>query len=272
VTITGVIANWTHDVGRKHESVWAVNLEICMYVRAFRGITANIYTAASYIHPPLQHIKPHDCEAFAFSCASSFRLAAKIISSLRLCKFACLSLLSALHDFAFGCSSCIGCGCWPSLEERLYRVIKSGCAGLAGVAAARAGVGAARGAGVGIWKDAGACSILVLPSFAANLWVMLTVSKPLPFSPLSIVAATFPPFRCKSHAMSRLLSCGSISATWSICAGLTRGAARFAAARVPGAAAVGLLRYHRTARKVTTINTSTWGTLMLCSAITSARS
>jgi hypothetical protein len=94
------------------------------------------------------------------------------------------------------------------------------------------------------------------------------VSKPLPLSPLSIVAATLPPFLCKSHAMSRLLSCGSISATWSICAGLTRAAARFAAARVPGAAAVGLLRYHRTARKVTTMNTSTWGTLMLCSAMT----
>jgi hypothetical protein len=156
-----------------------------MSVKAFRGITANVYTAASYIHPPLKRTEAHDCEAFAFSCASSFRLAARIISSLRLCRFACLSLLSALHDFAFGCSACVGSVRWPSLEERLYRVIKSGCAGLAGVAAARAGVGAARGAGVGIWKDAGACSMLVLPSRSKPLGDAYSIQTPSTQSPLN---------------------------------------------------------------------------------------
>jgi hypothetical protein len=31
---------------------------------------------------------------------------------------------------------------------------------------------------------------------------------------------------------------------------------------------VGFLKYHRTARNVTTMKTMTWGTLMLCSAMT----
>ena len=94
-----------------------------------------------------------------------------------------------------------------------------------------------------------------------------TVSKPLPLNALSVVAATFPPFLWRSHAMSLLLNCGSISATWSICAGFTRTAARFAAARVPGAASADLLRYHRETRKMTTTKIRTWGTLTLCSAM-----
>jgi hypothetical protein len=126
----------------------------------------------------------YDCVAFAFSCASSFLRAAKIISSLRLCRFACLSVLSALHDFAFGCSSCAGCSGRLSLEDRLYRVIKSGCVGLAGVAAARAGVGAVRGAGVGIWKDAGAYESISLSSLPANPSLTYSIQTPPTQAPL----------------------------------------------------------------------------------------
>jgi hypothetical protein len=116
------------------------------------------YSILTFLFPSAEHSRDYAApDAFAFSCSSSFLRAARIISSRRLCRFACLSLLSALHDFAFGRSSCVGCETWLSFEDKLYRVMRSGCAGLAGVGAARVGAGAVRGAGVGIWKDAGAC-------------------------------------------------------------------------------------------------------------------
>ena len=112
-------------------------------------VTQNLYAAAP--------------EAFAFSCASSFLRAARIISSLLRCRLACLSFLSALQAFFFGCSSCSVCGTWFSLEERLYLVIRSGCDGFTGAAAALTGAGEARGAG--IWKEGGACASISKPGF-----------------------------------------------------------------------------------------------------------
>jgi hypothetical protein len=38
----------------------------------------------------------------------------------------------------------------------------------------------------------------------------LTTSNPRPFSILSVVATTFPPFRCRSHMMLRRATCGNI--------------------------------------------------------------
>lgn len=49
----------------------------------------------------------------------------------------------------------------------------------------------------------------------------LTVSNPLPVKILSVVAATLPPFRCKSHISSLRVSCGNICARWSSCTGST---------------------------------------------------
>lgn len=97
-------------------------------------------------------------EAFARSFSSIFRLAARIISSLFLCKFDWRSLRSALQAF-LGFSS-VGSGVWLSFEVRLYRVIRSGCDGLAAAATGlvgTTGVGAA-----GSWNDVGAyCDTLV---------------------------------------------------------------------------------------------------------------
>ncbi len=47
-----------------------------------------------------------------------------------------------------------------------------------------------------------------------------TVSNPPLASTLSVVAATLPPFRCKSHIISRRPSCGNIFAICSTSAGL----------------------------------------------------
>ena len=94
----------------------------------------------------------------------------------------------------------------------------------------------------------------------------LTVSSARPLRTFSVVAATFPPLRDRSQAMARRSSCGNMCAIWSICAGLTRGAARLAAT---GRATllVGLLRYHRTANTVTTTKTSICGMLSVCSVM-----
>ena len=94
-----------------------------------------------------------------------------------------------------------------------------------------------------------------------------TLSRDLPLSTLSVVAAAFPPFLCRSHAMSLLLSCGNICAMVSIWAGLIR-TERLATGRVPFAE--GLLEYHRYTRKATTANTRTCGMFMLCSAMLKA--
>jgi hypothetical protein len=60
----------------------------------------------------------------------------------------------------------------------------------------------------------------------------LTVSKPLPLKILSVVATTFPPFRCKSHIILRLDTCGNICCIRSTSASLARTLFVVAAARV----------------------------------------
>lgn len=200
--------------------------------------------------------------AFPFSIASIFLLAAKIISSLLLCKFACRSFLSVLHAFAFNRSPSPSPAAWSSFPDKLYRVIRSGCEGFA--AAGLAGVVVVV-AGVGRLNDGGAKVKVSYHRHHMLCLIIHTISSPLPPSIRSVVAAALPPFRCKSHAMSRLLSCGNICATWSICAGFMRVVERWGVARVWGAE--GLLKYHRMARTVTMRNTMTCGTFMDCSAM-----
>src|SRR6266576_5827646 len=48
-----------------------------------------------------------------------------------------------------------------------------------------------------------------------------TTSKALPLNTLSVVAATFPPFLCRSHVISLRFNCGNICDNWSTCAGFT---------------------------------------------------
>jgi hypothetical protein len=199
-------------------------------------------------------------EAFARSFSSIFLLAAKIISSLFLCRFDWRSLRSALQAFVLGFSSGDS-GVWLSFDVRLYRVIRSGCDGLA--AAATGLVGTTGAGAAGCWNDAGACRMSVLRCLSAGK-EELTLSRDLPLSTLSVVAAAFPPFLCRSHAMSLLFSCGNIWAIVSICAGSMR-VERVALGRVPFAE--GLLEYQRYTRKATTANTMTCGMLMLCSAM-----
>lgn len=141
-------------------SRWRLN--VCLYCKkANPGITTACEMCLLIRHEPCifqrtQHTSLYTAapEAFAFSCASSFLRAARIISSLRRCRFACLSVLSVLQAFDFGCSSCAGCDASEIFADRLYLVIRSGCEGRAGVAAGRTGAGEARGPG--IWKDGGA--------------------------------------------------------------------------------------------------------------------
>lgn len=147
--------------------------------------------------------------AFAspFSCCSNFLLAARIISSLLLCRFACLSLRSALHDFAFGWSASESAELWLIFEVKLYRVIRSGCVGCCGAGVALVGVAVERGSGT--LNEGGAfatCQPLSNRDILSRRLFVLTLSKPLPLSARSVVAATFPPFLCKSQAISRLLS------------------------------------------------------------------
>lgn len=69
----------------------------------------------------------------AFCFSSIFRRAAKIISSLLLWKFACLSVLLELQPAL--CAASASAGSAPvdtTFDERLYRVIRSGCDGLFG--------------------------------------------------------------------------------------------------------------------------------------------
>lgn len=88
-----------------------------------------------------------------------------------------------------------------TLDLRLYRVMRSICSVLIcpGVVLAVLGV-----APVGMtgWKDGGGGSRLPLPSI------------------LSVVAFTLPPFRCRSHMISRRPIWGNIAATCSTSAGL----------------------------------------------------
>lgn len=93
----------------------------------------------------------------AFSAAiwaSIFFRAARIISSLRFCNALCLSARLELQPA--GLSPVEGAPSCPILPARLYRVIRSGSAGLAGVFCAGVG-GAAAGdrGGDGGWNVAG---------------------------------------------------------------------------------------------------------------------
>jgi len=115
------------------------------------------------------------------------------------------------------------------------------------------------GVGVGRLNDGGAyITISAIISLSQQPQSGLTLST-LPLSALSVVAATFPPFLLRSQAISRRLSCGNMLATWSICAGFMR--ARAVCVCV-GLMLEGLLKYQRTARKVTTRKTRTWGMLI----------
>lgn len=60
------------------------------------------------------------------------------------------------------------------------------------------------GTGSGGWKDCGG------------------TSKPRPLKILSVVATTFPPFRCRSHMMLRRETCGNICCILSTSASLAR--------------------------------------------------
>jgi len=104
-----------------------------------------------------------------------------------------------------------------------------------------------------------------LQSWCANKNGKLTVSNPRPLNTRSVVAATIPPFLCRSHAISLLFNCGNMLAIWSMCAGLIRTARFVPAGRVPAAA--GFARYHRMARTETMMKTMSCGMLSVCSAM-----
>jgi hypothetical protein len=101
----------------------------------------------TYIHPSLPPLHHASALPFPFSAISNFRRAAKTISSLLRCKFACRSFRSALHALGFACSA--GSSVCCNLAARLYRVMRSGCA-VFGAGDARGAVcivGSGRGVG-----------------------------------------------------------------------------------------------------------------------------
>lgn len=218
------------------------------------------------------HLHAVFCSAFAFS--SIFRLAARIISSLLRCRLACLSFLSWLQAFPLGCSSVAVVVACPTLEARLYRVIRSGWTGLAGcLVALRAGppVGVAVLEG-GSWKLGGgygqiserATPVSIHAAGFARDVRRRTCSNDLPPNTVSVTPCTFPPFLCRFQAIVRLSNCGNIWASWSIWAGL----GLLFAAEV-GVLALAGLNHQRRARTVTARKTRSCGMLRVCSAILS---
>lgn len=134
---------------------------------------ANHTTTTSSSIPPISAPPPHDSvpvpvpapAAASFSAAilaSIFLLAARIMSSLLLRSSACLSSLLALHPSFFPgspSSTPASSSDPPSLFCRLYRVMRSGCCGLAGCFACAwvlAGAVVEPGGGGG-WKVIGGC-------------------------------------------------------------------------------------------------------------------
>lgn len=177
------------------------------------------------------------------SFASIFRLAARIISSLLLFNPSALTALSELHAFRF-CSS-LGTGSLPFpliFDCSPYRVIKSGWLGegLFSPLAPLAPCPAVAGGGRFGWNEGGG------------------LSKPLPPKTLSVVAATFPPFRCRSHAIALRSSCGNIADTWST---LLTSTCRSREEEL-GVDDAGLLRNHRIARKPTSATAMSCGMLI----------
>lgn len=98
----------------------------------------------------------------------------------------------------------------------------------------------------------------------------LTLSKPLPLNALSVVIAMFPPFRCRSHAISRRSSCGNICASCSTCAGFTL-SCRDDLADEEEEVEDGEKKYHRRAKKVISRTAISCGILRVCSDIVCAR-
>lgn len=83
-------------------------------------------------------------------------------------------------------------------------MIRSGCNGFGLVPVGVADVELDGDGGRGGWKDCGG------------------ISNPLPLKILSVVAITFPPFRCRSHMIVLLDTCGNICCTRSTSASLAR--------------------------------------------------
>ena len=103
-----------------------------------------------------------------------------------------------------------------------------------------------------------------LDSCDGHVQIELTFSKPLPLKTLSVVAATFPPLRCKSHTMVLRSNCGNICITCSTCAMLTR---RPPLDRVPLFPDGELKKNHRIAKNPITMTARSCGILSVCSGI-----
>ena len=92
----------------------------------------------------------------------------------------------------------------------------------------------------------------------------LTTSNPRPLKILSVVAATLPPFRCKSHIISRVFNCGNIWDICSTCAGSTafpRARLRPPPPEPPLPGSLSRLKNHRMTKKETTARVSSDGML-----------
>jgi len=87
----------------------------------------------------------------------------------------------------------------------------------------------------------------------------LTTSSPLPLNILSVVATTFPPFRCKSHMILRLDTCGNICCMRSTSASLARTLFAEDAPRFADAALELEKKKYRSARPPSTIIKSSCG-------------
>ncbi len=88
----------------------------------------------------------------------------------------------------------------------------------------------------------------------------LTASKPRPERTRSVVAATLPPFRCRSHMISRVLNCGNI---WDICS-TWAGSTTLPRARpraLGGLLSSSRLKNHRITKKETTARVRSEGML-----------
>lgn len=167
----------------------------------------------------------------AFSAAilaSILFLAAKIISSRLRCSEACLSSRFELHAFAFVADSFSPSALTFSCS--LYLVIRSGSAGLGGalkvcVCAVEDGLGEGRGGGG--WNVIGGCrraQELELVDIAYRGIRGRLTGSIRPDNILSVVAAMFPPLRCRSHKIVLRSAWGNICCILSTAASLARDA------------------------------------------------
>ncbi len=164
-----------------------------------------------------------DTDGLSASFSSNFLLAARIISSLRLCSIFCRASLLLAHPGG-GDSSSLSFPFEFTFACKLYRVIRSGGSDFAIVAEVAVVVESdvvVMNEGGG-WKDGGAYNRISASYHVPNILLKLTGSSALPIRILSVVACTLPRFRCKSHIISRRLICGNICAIWSTCAGVKR--------------------------------------------------